>query len=352
MTQATDDNAGAISDELRRDLALVLPAVKQAKEPGIKAYCRGEAVGIAQATAQAKKLIHAGAAPAMVGLNGLTIEAVREAVALAERCRARLLPAPLAEPLSMRMNVVQAATLGHVFSADLRVAFRDDPSRHDCPLDEAIASRVPNTLFVDGGDLSALRKLRAMARGQGAAAVTSTTALPVKQVAVTLPAGTDPRIESQWHHLAADLQRSLRVSVVTLPDLKRAGNIRGALEVITWQTGLSCATGGVDFGDGGPRPCGGAATLLPRGAVDVIIDTGLIAFDSGMMSGVKHRVRIGDALDASAEVCFVTPGLAAGLRARVMRFDGAILWLCDDPSPAGGAMRDPVVELLSKLAGN
>jgi hypothetical protein len=143
------------------------------------------------------------------------------------------------------------------------------------------------------------------------------------------------------------LQKLLRVSVVTLPDLTIAGNIRGAIEVITWQTGLSCATGGIDFGDGAPRPCGGAVRLIESGAVDVMIDTGLRPVDAAMRAKVKHVVRIGDSLDESAEVCFVTPGLRAGLKARVMRFDGVVLWLCDEPA---SAPVDPVVELLKAVS--
>ncbi len=351
MTQATRDNSNDISPELRQDLSLVLPLVQRAKGTAISAYLAGREVSVDEAVARAGDLIKVSVAPAIVGLSGLTIEAVREAVALSERLRARLLPLPAGDPIAWRMSVMQTATLGHACAVDLRVAFRDEVEGTHNPINEAIASRVPNTLFVQGNDLDALLKLRMLVREQGASAITSMTALPVKRVVVALPASVDVRIASQWHLLAAQLQSELRVSVITLSEMGKlhaAGNRRGVLEVITWQTGLSCATGGVDFADRAPRPCADAATLLSRGGLDVVVDTGLLPVETSLLSSVKHRIRIGDAVDATADVCFVTPGLRVGLRARVMRFDGVILWLCDDPSPQGGAMDDPVVGLFAR----
>ena len=352
MTQMTRDNSNDISAELRRDLSLVLPVVERVKNAEITAYLAGREVSVEEAVSRAVELVKASIAPAIVGLNGLTLEAAREAVALAEKWRARLLPLPGGDVATGRMSVMQVATLGHAYSADLRVAFREEGARQANPVEEAIASRVPNTLFVKGDDLDALLRLRMAARANGASVITSMTALPVKKVVVVLPAGVDERVESQWHALAADLQKELRVSVIAAPDVatpRAAGNSRGVLEVITWQTGLSCATGGVDFADGAPRPCADAVTLLSRGAVDVVMDAGLQLLELPLISSVKHRIRIGDALDAKADVCFVSPGLSVGLRARVMRFDGVTLWLCDDPTPGAGAVEDPVVRLLSRL---
>jgi len=349
MTQATRDNAIGISDELRRDLALVLPEVRAVggmKRAEAQAWVGGRAASVEDAVTYAAELLRGSAAPAIVGLNGLTLEAVREAVALAEAARARLLPMPLGDPLSMRMSVTQAATLGHAMSADLRVVIQDGARKANA-IEALIAERVPNALFMPG-DLGALLQLRATVREQGAAAITSTTALPVKHVVIPLPADTDPRVIGQWHRLAADLQRAVRVSAITVPDLTKVANLRGALEVITWQTGLSCATGGVDFADGAPRPSAAAATLIQRGGIDLAVDTGWRPLPVELASQCAHRIRIGIEADASADVSFVTPGLAAGLRARVMRFDGVILWLCDDPAPAAGAVDDPAVSLLRR----
>jgi len=342
------------SAELKQDLAMVLPTLRVAESAEIKAFWFGEPIAVDQAMSQATSLLRESKAPAIIGLSGLTIEAMRETIALAESMRAMLLPWPFlpwpcGDVAAARQSIVQTATLGHAASADLRVAFRDDPTRQDSPIDQWITQRVPNTLFVDGADLEALLRLRAKVREQGAAVFTSMTALPVKSIVVTLPAGVDCRIESQWHALAADAQQKIRISVMTLPDLRAAGNQRGAMEVMTWQTGLSGAAGGITFADGAPRPCPGASELLELGAIDTALDTGLTPLPPVLTQRLRHRIRISAALDKSADLCFITPGLSPGLRAQVMRFDGTILWLCDDPSPKSDAMDDPAIALISQL---
>lgn len=334
--------------ELLRDLAMVLPgdAFRQSNHTrAVSALISGTQATMSDAVAKACELIEGSTAPAIAGLNGLTIEAVREAVDLAERQRMKLLPAPLPDPVVARQPVTQTATLGHALACDLRVAFREDDGQRGGPVDQAITARVPNTLFVDGRDLDALLRLRLEARRRGAEVFTRTTGLSVKRVVVTLPADVDPRVAAQWHRVAVQVQEELRVCVLTVAT-PQAANVRGAVEVITWQTGLSCATGGVDFADGAPRPCAGQASLLRRGAVDLLIDTGATPVAADLAAHVSHRIRIGAEPDKSAAVSFVTPGLAPGLAARVMRFDGVILWLCDDPATAPA---DPVVELLRSL---
>lgn len=349
MSTIARHHSPQISAELRRDLSMVLPALKTAESTEIKAYFQGTPVALDQAIARAVQLLHQSQAPAIIGLSGLTLEAIREAIALAWHMRAMLLPLPQRESAAVRLPVVQTSTLAHAMAADLRVAFREDATRHDSPIDQAITARVPNTLFVEGNDLDALLRLRARVREQGAAVFTNMTALPVTSVAVTLPANVDPRIEAQWHALAADAQQKIRISVISLPDLRTAGNQRGTIEVLTWQTGLSGTTGGVNFADGAPRPCQGAVALLQRGGVDVALDTGLHPLPADLSSNVKHRIRIGDELDGAADICLVTPGLSLGLRARVMRFDGVVLWLCDDPSPQSDAIDDPSVRLFPQF---
>src|SRR5690606_21362661 len=97
---------------------------------------------------------------------------------------------------------------------------------------------------------------------------------------------------------------------------------------------------GIDFGDGAPRPC---SHELPRGA-DVVVE--FIGDDAtSQFSGDVRRITIGPA-NSSAEVSFVTPGLAVGLAAQVMRFDGIMLWLCDDPATAPpDPAADPLLQL-------
>ena len=372
---ATSNKPAAFAD-LHRDLSLVLPQLRKAGSPAIEACVKGQRAATDATIAMVRDWLRDSTAPAMVGLNGLSLEAVREAVALAEYCRAKLLPMPMPDPVAACMTVLQTATLGHALAADLKVvvgasaqggsAARREPHPPglDHPdvnplgvgpfvsdrIDEAITARVPNTLFV-GGDLDTILALRRTARGKGERAAelfTDATALPVKRMVVLLPHDVDIRVAGEWHKLAAQVQREIRVAVLSLPH-PQAANLRGALEVITWQTGLSCATGGVDWADGAPRPCAGAANLLPRSACDVVIDAGWSPMPTAWRRSVRHYIRISAAIDADADVCFVTPGLALGVAARVMRFDGAILWLCDDPTP-GAALHDPAVDLLRRLA--
>ncbi|MEX2216819.1 MAG: hypothetical protein WD768_22080 [Phycisphaeraceae bacterium] len=357
-------------DAILNDVSLVLGAPSRqggAIRAQLTAMTDGKTVPLEFAIARAKQLIESSTAPAIVGLNGLTLEAVREAVALAERHRMKLLPMPLPDPIAARQTVMQTATLGHAMAADLQVK-RESTARLaiDPPpappweggesevtpddladrIDAFITARVPNALFMPVDDLDAVLALRTKVRELGAKVFTDATALPVKRVIVLLPHDCDPRAVSQWHRLAVEVQQELRLAVLSLPS-PDAGNIRGVLEVITWQTGLSCATGGVDFTDGSPRPCAGAVSLLARGAIDLVIDTGLRALPDALSNKVTHRIRIGPEPDAKAAVSFVTPGLSLGLAAQVMRFDGVMLWLGDD---ATGAQSDPAVELLRRIA--
>ncbi len=359
---STTANMPTASAELRRDLSLVLPEVRAADSPVIEACVKGQRTEAHAAIALVRDRLRGSTAPAIVGLNGLSLEGVREALELAERWRAKLLPMPMPDPVAARMTVLQTATLGHALAADLKVVVRpqvkDSPATGQEPsmvtladrIDQAITARVPNTLFVSG-DLDTILALRQAARGKGERAAelfTDATALPVKRVIVLLPNDVDIRVAGEWHKLAAQVQRQIRVAVLSLPH-PQAANLRGALEVITWQTGLSCATGGVDLADGAPKPCAGATNLLPRSACDVVIDAGWSPMPTAWRRNVRHYIRISAAIDADADVCFVTPGLALGVAARVMRFDGVILWLCDDPTP-GVALHDPAVDLLRRLA--
>ena len=85
---------------------------------------------------------------------------------------------------------------------------------------------------------------------------------------------------------------------------------------------------------------------IDPGSYDLLIQAGEKSFDEPARPPVK-RVCIGRQFDQEADVRFRTPGLALGLAAQVMRFDGIILWLCEDPATAPA---DPTVELLLSLA--
>jgi hypothetical protein len=314
----------AAADALRRDLALVLPGGEVRPYDGAEtpAAIEGRPVSIEDAVNHAAELIDASRAPAIVGLNGLTIEAIREAIALAEAMRGRLLPEGTGDPVVARQSVTQTATLGHVFASHMIVWV--GCTGGDGPVANAIAERQLLGGFVEA-DLPTVLKLRESLRQPEATGPFAQH----KRVAVVLHQGTDPRVASQWHKLAADVQKKLRVCVFQLPH-PDASNARGVIETVTWQTGLSPAFGGIDFGDGSPRACSANASL------DLVISAGAAG---------ETRITIGPP-DRRDLVSFSTPGLCAGLAARVMRCDGIVLWLCADPATAPP---DPAVEVLRVL---
>jgi transposase len=174
--------------------------------------------------------------------------------------------------------------------------------------------------------------------------------LQTRRAVMLLPSDADPRLLAQCDALAASVQNRVRLAVMPLPDAKRSLNTRGALELITWQTGLSCATGGIDFSDSAPRPSPPLHTLLDRQAIDLLIDCNYsgdpLADHLNNTTKRPARITLGPTPDPTAEVSFITPGLVLGLSARVMRFDGIVLWLCDDPS---SAPPDPTAQLLHDL---
>ena len=101
--------------------------------------------------------------------------------------------------------------------------------------------------------------------------------------------------------------------------------------------------GGVSFADGSPRPSHPAQALLATGELDLVIDTGL----PYLHAPDARRITIGQ-FEPEADLSLVTCGLAAGLAARVMRFDGVVLWLCDERAQAPA---DPAARLLAQLTG-
>lgn len=326
------------ADALCRDLALVLPEVRPATSVEIKATIAGQSASLQAALERAGELINASAAPALVGLHQLTIEAVREAIALAEKMRGRLLPWPgTADPAEARHPVVQTASLGHVFACQMIIWVGCDGASG--AIAERIAERQLLAAFVDAGLETVERLRREMAANPAAEPIGK-----FQRVAAVLKPGCDLRVASQWHKLAAQMQPHVRFCVFPLPDPHASANARGAGETVTWQTGLSLAEGGIDFADGAPRRSPGGLDAAIRSSVrsiDLLIDmrvpTGCEAI---------QRIVIGPTSDPAADVSFVVPGLVTGLAARVMRCDGIVLWLCDDP---GRAPADPTVNLLRQI---
>jgi hypothetical protein len=315
----------APAEALRRDLALVLPGgeVRAFDGAPTRATIDGRETSVADAVAHAAKLIEACRAPAVVGLNHLTIEAIREAIALAETLRGKLLPDGEVDPAIARQSVTQAGSLGHTMSSQMIVWVGCNGG--DGPIANTIAERQLLGGFVDA-ELETVLRLRDELRKPDSTGPFG----PHKRVTVVLKTGCDPRVASQWHKLATDVQKRVRVSVFQLPPPDGA-NARGVIETITWQTGVSPTwAGGVDFADGSQRACG-----TDRDGLDLLITAG----------AAEPGIRVGP-LGRSGAVSFSTPGLCSGLAARVMRCDGVVLWLCEDPA---AAPPDPAVEVLRAL---
>jgi hypothetical protein len=306
---------------LQADLSLVLSRVDPQPIDPVSCLIDGRSASVERGLARAGELMMGSVAPAITGLHRLSIEACRPAIALAERLRGRLLaPRAAADPL----NVTMTATLGHARKAQrvrwVGVMRQEVPAHLLHLLRDAQHEGIADSLEA----VQALRR-------------DPSPLMRDKRVAVLLGKGVDPRVASQWHRLAAQVQRQVRVAVLSLPWPGEPDNARGADEVVTWQTGLSLSAGGVDFSDGSPRPCPALDTLLSLRAIDLLITADRSTF--------SPRITLGEP-DAGAAVSFITPGLVIGMACQVARFDGVILRLCDDPD---GALRDPAVELLHQL---
>ncbi len=339
-TSSTSSPSDFAGDGLR---FVMLSTVPEYDGTGAVATVEGQACSIDKAIERAADGIRSSDAPAIVGLNGLTLEAMDAAIDLAQAMRGRLLPRSAVDPVQARQGVSFHPGLAQAFGADLRVIESTDqtPSVHrPHAVTLAIHERVPNALFMAVRELSAVLRLRDALQQEGVSAVRRLTSLPVNHAIVVLPADTDARVISQWHRMAAQMQSSLRMSVLVAPSL-REGNLRGAIETIALRIGFEASSGGVDFASGEPTPCPGLQTHLDRCGCDRFIDTG---FDKT----VRNAAVFISPNESDAEQCDVwfCGGLQRGIAARVMRFDASMLWLCDDPSAAPA---DPTVNVLQRL---
>ena len=312
----------------QRDLTLVLVPVRDAGAAPVAGYVQGSAVELADAVGQAARLLGAAAAPAIIGLEYLTIEAARQAVLLAQTTRSQLFPHRPIGPVRARQAVTCTMTLDQARRCDvwIRVGAADDKlNQAEQYIGDGMNEAHPNKALVkaEPATLDVVLQHRAAAADDAGQWLRSALKPDARSVVVTLAHDGDARVVSQWHKLAADVQQHVRMAVIELagPD---AANARGADEVVTWMTGRSLAD----------------LSSRSSQSTDVAVTIGPAAMDA------PQRISIAGELDSGAPVSFVTPGLASGLAARVMRFDGAMLWLCSDP---GNAPPDPAVQLLADL---
>jgi hypothetical protein len=335
MSHPAADNP---TSPLERDLSLVIEPRWIDADATIDARVGGAHAAVGDAVAKASSLLCAAKSPALVGLSALSIEGVRAAVALAKNAGAKLLPSPAAHPESASRLVTQTASLGNAFASDmvLWVGCRGT----DTPITRAIVGNQLLSAFLPA-ELEAVLDLRRLLRNTRETSPFGAA----KKITAVLAADAEPRVVSQWHKLANEVQLRHRIAVLHLPRQGDA-NARGASEAITWLTGAAPSRGGVDVGAHPPIGCADAQTLLAADAIDVAIDLRAESTAPLSFSPDVKRIVIGESHDDSAAVSFVVPPLSLGVAARVMRFDGVILWLCDDPATAAP---DLTAQLLRSL---
>jgi hypothetical protein len=356
MNQKTDQQARTVTDHedwLERDLQWVLPQITKLKQLDGTAAITGQTASFDDAINKAVDLINQSQAPLIAGLSKLTIEAQQQAVGLADKMRGRLMAHTGKAGSPCESSVIQSATLGEFRQIDLliRVQLSHDASQW-C---DHLVQRLDDLSIVDiDGSLESVIALRQLLTGQmsknsqAKIGTNSDTRMAiachgiqqVQRIAVALGPDVDSRVESQWHKLAASIQQQHRMAVLRFPS-SSAANARGALEVVAWQTGLALGHG-IDFSDGAPRPMGSGFNIA---SCDLLINTA-VEHDQLYANQNLKRITIGPNIDPHAQVSFQTPGLVTGLAARIMRFDGIILWLCQDPS---SSPVDPTVQLLQEL---
>ncbi|MCC6581243.1 MAG: hypothetical protein IT440_12480 [Phycisphaeraceae bacterium] len=176
-------------------------------------------------------------APVMTGWEGLPLASAALAVKLAAKLRAKAVFLH-AWPVTDRMGVRWEASEAFAQSAKLQLHVTCTSTLDDVlALRQAIASADPS----------------------------SNDILAAGSAVVRIDAGVDPRIIEQWHRLAEQVQLQTRMAVLEENDRKNA------VDAMLWHTGVSPASGGLDFAHTPPRPCPPLPTLLDRKAVDLLV---------------------------------------------------------------------------------
>jgi formylmethanofuran dehydrogenase subunit B len=365
--------------------------LREERPPGARALLpEGREAPLEEAARRAAAMLLEARAPALAGLAGLTIEAQREAVKLAESLQALLLPHP-AEPEGARRSGLQAPdltrSLGEVRGrADLVVFWRCDPLRThleryslDPPLLEREGGPRERRLVLIGGpraredltagrahrvialpgeapgppDLDLARSLRAIRERKAAPGGEArelwdllsrarNAHLFLGEEAAALPA--------LWDQLQLLASRAPAPPRIALSTLGGWGNLRGAKEVLTWTCGLA---GPLDFAGGAPRPLAAGVSLerlLLDGRIDFLLALGLDPSSLSPAAASAYRAApravLGPRQDPGALLSFLVPGLDPRVQGRVMRPDGIVLWLSGGPE---SGVPDPAAEVLRSV---
>lgn len=355
-------------------------------------------------------LLGAAKAPAIVGLAELTVECQRTVISLGEQLRCPLVPLPLTPAGLRRSGLMApglVASLEEVrSSADLVIFWRADPAvshprhleRHSGgPLPATSGPRRERTLLFVGGpserslqavrasggaakalyyklpltgalatDRALVTALRWLLEREHEAAARSALAPHGIPLAVALDIAGRIRNSSrfqvflgeeaaaiaplwdQFQLLADQVAETHRAGIAALPP---PGNARGMEEVAGWQTGLDLPAdlAGSDMPRHRPPILDPQRAFAP-GAVDIHLVAGLdperLPGDLVVPYAGTRRIFLGPGPDPGAEISFRVPGLDPRLRGRVVRSDGAVLWLSGSPS---SGVDDPALAILGGL---
>ena len=221
----------------------------------------GHEVSLDEAVSAAAALLRGARAPLVYGLAETSIEAQRRAVALAEALGAVVDPGS-SSAFAFQSIGASTATFGEIRDrAELVVLWGADPAVTHPRLLERLRVAPDSLVSVDEG-FEALWELRAGTPRPSLAGLAQRLG-EVRHVAF-IHGALDELTALALASLVRDLNRDRHAVTLAL----RAGNARGAEDVLAWQTGFA---GPVSFARGFPRESPDAATLLARGDVDAAL---------------------------------------------------------------------------------
>jgi formylmethanofuran dehydrogenase subunit B len=269
----------------------------------------GREVSVEEAVDAAAAIVREARAPLVYGLGGTSCEAQRRAVALAEAAGAVIDVGAFASPAVGSST----ATLGEIRDrAELVVFWRADPVVTHPRLLERLRLDPSKMVVVDSqrtatavaagafaevdDDFEALWALRG---GEGALV----DRLRVARHVAFIHGALDELTALALHSLVRDLARDRHAVTLGL----RAGNARGAEDVLAWQTGFAAT---VDFARGFPR----------EGAIEHVDAALVVAAD--LQLDVPTVVIDARATPTSARVAFATAADGIEVAGTAHRMDG------------------------------
>lgn len=327
--------------------------------------------------AEAGKMLRKARRLLVMGLGGVSTEAQRVAVAIADRLGGvadwTTAPSDAAAMIAMQTVGAVGATYGEAAQrADLvlywgmpEVPLPGFDRIGDAASREVLEVGGASFPLAAGADYEALHILRAILAGVEVAGVEVAGAdlalwkqladkLTAANYVVIVPcpslAKQGPATLASLTQLAQQLHATTRVAVVTPPS---DDNRLGAENVLTWQTGAPLA---VDFAAGYPRYGPGefdAATLLERAEADAVLlvdnrETARLSDAARKQLRSTPRVVLtGGSSDETAEFLFETPSLKAA-RGTYYRGDGLALLLRGEDAIAETILKQLLEQIASE----